>query len=738
MLAGWRLRRAHGSQYSCERDGPNRTSVGVGVHEGPVTGCGLRQSSPCCVGSLDAQMIKPSVLRSLGSVSAKRWFRSIGICALDFSVAAIAFVGAYLTVFGYPGMLEIPGLIDKIGGFAVVSAVAFVVFGTYRGAWRYVSLPDLVAIMKAAAAAVVLYTVAAFLMTRGQNVPRSVPVLTLIYLVAGLIGMRLAYRIVLERLIGVPLGVRLRPSGARPVILCGLTDKAEGFIRSTRRDPEGNFEVVGIVDDSHINSGRNVQGVRVLGHLDDLRTIVDRLKGRGHDVAELVVTETTPGRRRLADILERANECSLKVSRIPDISDVASVTASSLLKPKLIEIGDLLERPEVSGDTAEIAQLIEGKVVLVTGSGGSIGSELSRQIAEFAPRRLIITDASEYLLYSLDTELRDSASELEIVTRLVDVRDRRRVAAVFGEFKPDVVFHAAALKHVPMMEENPLEALKTNIVGTRNVADAALANEAAGFIMISTDKVVNPTGIMGATKRAAEAYCQSLDVMSSRTRFMTVRFGNVLGSNGSVVPRFSQQIAAGGPVTVTHPNMMRYFMTIPEAVRLVLNACAHALDRQSERGGIMVLDMGKPVRILDLAERMIQLAGYKPGTDIEIVYSGLRPGEKLVEELFDPSEAPEGRTEDGYVLASPRFADRKLLAESFRKIEQSLESEDIERAVRLLEHVVPGFKWDLIPQASPDQSNDPEQVPTPAGEAADEPAPLPGAAPGRADALRGS
>ena len=240
---------------------------------------------------------------------------------------------------------------------------------------------------------------------------------------------------------------------------------------------------------------------------------------------------------------------------------------------------------------------------------------------------------------------------------------------MFQKFKPDIIFHAAALKHVPLVEANPLEAIKTNLFGTRNVANAALAAGASACVMISTDKAVNPTNIMGATKRAAEAYCQSLDVSTEKIRYKTVRFGNVLGSNGSVVPRFQEQIASGGPLTVTHPQMVRFFMTIPEAVRLVLHASAHAQRRQKERGKIMVLDMGEPVRIVHLAERMIQLAGLKPYADIDIVFTGLRPGEKLYEELFDPSEVQSEVTEDGYVIASPRVIDRLLLEKSLAELE---------------------------------------------------------------------
>ena len=288
--------------------------------------------------------------------------------------------------------------------------------------------------------------------------------------------------------------------------------------------------------------------------------------------------------------------------------------------------------------------------------------------------------------------MRERHPDLRIVTRIVDVRDSGRVSHLFEDVKPEVVFHAAALKHVPLVESNPLEGIKTNLLGTRNVANAAMENGASTFVMISTDKAVNPTNIMGTTKRAAEAYCQALDVVSKKTRFKTVRFGNVLGSNGSVVPRFQEQIANGGPVTVTHPNMVRFFMTIPEAVRLVLHASARALRQQSDRGKIMVLDMGEPVRIADLAERMIQLAGFRPHTDIEIVFTGLRPGEKLYEELFDTSEAQDGLTEEGYVVASPRIIDSALLHRTLSGIETAVGKENSVRAIELLLHIVPEYR----------------------------------------------
>lgn len=625
------------------------------------------------------------------NLRSRRLLRHGAGVVLDTAIAGGAFVLAYLTAYGYPRVLLVPALEQKTAAFGLACLVSFFLFSIHRGSWRYVSIPELIAIVKAAALAVALYVVAAFLATRGDNIPRSVPVLSFIYMVVFLSGARLAYRIAWERVGSFMVRRKSNEDGPRVVLLCGLTDNTESFIRLTRRGA-GAFAVAGIIDDDPTHHGRTVQGVPVLGGMDDLDSVVSRLALRGVSASELVITEVAPTRARLSRIIERANAVSLKVSRIPDMTQMSEVTADQLPEPRPIEIGDLLGRPEVDIDLAGVAALIEGKVVLATGAGGSIGSELCRQIAAFRPSRLVITDYSEFMLFPLDLELRANYPDLDIVSSILDIRDARRVSAVMRDMSPQVVFHAAALKHVPLMEANPLEAVKTNVLGTRNVADAALANAVSTFVMISTDKAVNPTNVMGATKRAAEAYCQALDVQSPVTRFKTVRFGNVLGSNGSVVPLFREQIAAGGPVRVTHPEITRYFMTIPEAVRLVLHACAHALARRTERGQIMVLDMGEPVRIADLAERMIQLAGYRPGLDIEIVFTGLRPGEKLYEELFASSEDLDGQPEDGFAVASPRVIDHLLLVRTLVEIEQGLDREDAGRVLELLRHVVPEYR----------------------------------------------
>jgi O-antigen biosynthesis protein WbqV len=617
----------------------------------------------------------------------------IGSICLDLIVAAASFWAAYVSAFGLSRARYVPGFEDKTAAFVAVCFIVFSFFRLGKGSWRYVSIPDLVTVIKSSVVAVVIYTVVAFVVARGENIPRSVPVFTILFLIVGLSTTRLTYRLLVE---GHFLNLLFRQSrprnGGRNVLVVGLTHNAESFIRATTRNSGGGYTVLGIIDDARANRSHLVHGIKVVGPLDELEQIAKRHERAGTKIVELVVAEHQPSRQRLSEIVELATHIGLKVTRIPDLTVTESINSNFLLEPKPIELSDLLGRPEVTSDVEGVAHLINGRVVLATGAAGSIGSELCRQIAKFSPSQLVITDSSEFHLYLLDKEMREAHPTMPIVTRIVNVRDKQRVDHVVDEFKPEVIFHAAALKHVPLVEENALEGIKTNVIGTMNVANAAFAQETSTFVMISTDKAVNPTNIMGATKRAAEAYCQSLDVASEKTRFKTVRFGNVLGSNGSVVPRFREQIAAGGPVTVTHPHIVRYFMTIPEAVRLVLHASSRVLPHLSDRGRIMVLDMGKPVRIVDLAERMIQLAGYKPRVDIDIVFTGLRPGEKLYEELFDPSELQDGKTEEGYVVASPRIIDRALLLRSIDGIQAAIEQEDTKRAVEFLSHIVPEYR----------------------------------------------
>lgn len=618
-------------------------------------------------------------------------WRAVSIL-LDLAVAWAAFYGAYAIVYDTTDLRFVPALTEKAFAFTAICAGMIVVFGVHSSTWRFVSLPDILNLVKTAIATVILYTVGAFLVSRGSNVPRSVIVLSGLLLIGGLVTPRMIYRLAVEGHLLNPLGGRRREEGSRNILILGFTNTTESFIRAWRRTRNTKLYVAGILDSAEASRTESVQGVKVVGSLRDLQAVVDRFEKRGIALTELVIAESAPSRLRLSEIVQQATAAGLQATRIPDLTDAAALTSATLIDPKPIELRELLGRAEVETDIKGVAALISGRCVLATGAGGSIGSELVRQIAQFGPRQLVLTDNSEHNTYMLDKEIRGTYPDLDVVTRLVSVRDKSRLRDLFEQCRPDVVFHAAALKHVPLVEDNPVEGIKTNILGTRNVVDAALELNVSTFIMISTDKAVNPTNVMGATKRAAEAYCQTVDLSSQTTRFKTVRFGNVLGSNGSVVPRFQEQILAGGPVTVTHPNIVRYFMTIPEAVRLVLHASSHALRNHAERGKIMVLDMGDPVRIVDLAERMIQLAGYKPNVDIEIVFSGLRPGEKLYEELFDPSEVQDAKTKEGYVIAAPRVVDGSFLLRTLDALEKAVQDEDAARALELLKHIVPEYR----------------------------------------------
>ena len=611
----------------------------------------------------------------------------------DMLAAGAAYCIAYFIVLGVPLSLETPGFWEKAVLFSLGSAVLFYAFSLNGGSWRYASIPDLTAIVKATSAAVVCFVVIQFLYSRGLGLPRSVPLILWLLLNALLTGPRVAFRVAKEGgLYGLVTGISRPLPGAKQILIYRMNHIAEAYIRAVRLRTEGDVFIAGIIDDAAANHSRIMQGKKVLGTSKDIAAVTEILRTKGVNVSELVVADNTISTHDLTVLVEKAVDAGLRITRLPDILHTASIRGTAHFKPKPLEVRDLLGRKEVSLSNVEVTRLIEGKTVLLTGAGGSIGAELARQISEFNPKKFVICDISEHFLYSIDLELSEKHPELTFIPRIADVRNLARVRSLFEEFRPDIVFHAAALKHVPLMEENVLEAVKTNVLGTKNCADAAAEFGAKVFVMISTDKAVNPTNVMGATKRAAEAYCQTLDVRTAQTRFRTVRFGNVLGSNGSVVPRFAAQIAKGGPVTVTHPKIVRYFMTIPEAVTLVLQASAHQDPHDAERGKILALDMGEPVLITELAERMIQLAGLRPGIDIKIEYTGLRPGEKLFEELFDPSETQDSMAGEGYHVASPRLIDSQVLERTLRDLDASAVQEDTRHVRTLLRKVVPEFQ----------------------------------------------
>jgi O-antigen biosynthesis protein WbqV len=454
------------------------------------------------------------------------------------------------------------------------------------------------------------------------------------------------------------------------------------------------------------HTGRRLHGLDVLGAADQADAVLTRLAANNAVPELLIITEPEFAGSRLVALLAAADKHGVRTLRAPSLTALAPAEQGTLqLQPIAIE--DLLNRRQVSLDRAGMERLIAGKRVLVTGAGGSIGSELTRQAASFSPASLMLLDNGEFALWQIDLEIAERYPALNRHTVIADVRDAARMHAVCADFRPELVFHAAALKHVPIVEANPLEGLRTNVLGTRAVADAARAGGAALMVQISTDKAVNPSSVMGASKRLAEMYCQALDVSARDQRkgmaCVTVRFGNVLGSTGSVVPLFRRQLAAGGPLTVTHPDMQRYFMTVREAVGLVLQASvAGAEDGETlAQGGIFVLDMGEPVKIVDLARQMIRLAGLRPDIDIAISFTGLRPGEKLFEELFHGSEHLVPTGHPGLLMASPRIADIEQIRRAMAQIETEAANGNIPAALAVLARLVPEFRHNADGTAAP-------------------------------------
>jgi FlaA1/EpsC-like NDP-sugar epimerase len=501
-----------------------------------------------------------------------------------------------------------------------VHALAFWGFGLYRGLWRYASLPDLQRILAAVAGAALAVPALFTLVALETPVPRSVYLIMPVLLIGAMCGSRLLYRAWKERTL---LGMVRRPE-ASPVLVLGAGTAASSLLRDLANSSQ--WRVVGLLDDDPGKHGSEIQGVKILGALDQLGAAA---RQRAVTQAIVAMPGATHGQRKRA--VELCAAAGLQVMTVPSYADLVSgrVSVSAL---RNIELDDLLGRDPVKLDDAGLRGLIEGQCVLVTGAGGSIGAELCRQIARFAPSRLVLFELSEYALYAVEQEFRDRMPGVPIAAVIGDAKSAARVGEAFARFRPQVVFHAAAYKHVPLMEgENAFQAVSNNVLSTVAVARAAQAAGAAKFVLVSTDKAVNPTNVMGASKRLAEIACQRLQEAGG-TQFVIVRFGNVLGSTGSVIPRFREQIARGGPVTVTHPQIQRYFMSIPEATQLVLQAAL-----MGKGGEIYVLDMGEPVKIVDLARQLITLSGYAEG-DIRVEFTGLRPGEKLYEELLADAE----------------------------------------------------------------------------------------------------
>lgn len=538
----------------------------------------------------------------------------------DVVASALAWMGAYWLRFNF----DIPadqtdGMLTMLVWIVPLQFAFFLALGLYRGIWRYASIPDLKRILIAVGMAAMAIPLLIVMARISVPIPRSVLVLDPILLVGFMAGNRFAYRAWKEHRL-----YRTVRSQGKPVLILGAGDAAVHLLKELARTDE--WYVVGLLDDNVRKTNRMLHGYRVLGKINSLGHWAQRT---GAQHAIIAMPSASHQARR--EIVGLCNDAGLKVLTVPSFTDLMSgrVTISQI---RAIEVEDLLGREPVQLDDAGLHTLLTDRIVMVTGAGGSIGSELCRQIARFEPKLLVLFEASEFALYTIEQEFQQSFTETKIATVIGDVKNLARLEQVLREFKPSVIFHAAAYKHVPLMEsDNAWEALQNNVMGTYQVAHAAMRFGVEKFVLISTDKAVNPTNVMGASKRLAELVCQALQ-NQSKTRFVMVRFGNVLGSTGSVIPKFHEQIAQGGPITVTHPEITRYFMSIPEATQLVLQAGLMGIG-----GEIFVLDMGEPVRIVDLARDMIRLSGLGEN-DIDIVFTGLRPGEKLYEELLADDE----------------------------------------------------------------------------------------------------
>ncbi len=586
-------------------------------------------------------------------------------------------------------------LIGMIVAFTLIAAVSFRSQNMYAGIWRYASVSDLISIVRGVTLLVIVFTLALFVYNRLEGFPRSTPFITWCILILALGGPRFAYRFLKDRHV---LKKSLSQGGNRiPVLLIGASDATDLFLRAMDTNPSANYRVVGILGETSTRVGRSMRSVKVMGTIDDFQTAIADLTDRGERPQRVILTKDSFDADIVGRMVEETQALGIGLSRLPRMDNLREALADQNFDLKPVALEDLLQRPQTVLDRAGMSRFIQGRKVLVTGGGGSIGSELVRQIAGFDPAELTIVEASEFALYRIDMEIGQSYPALNRHAAIGDVRDRDRINAIFSRYQPDLVFHAAALKHVPLVEANPLEGLRTNAVGSRIVAEACTTHKVAAMVMVSTDKAVNPTNVMGASKRMAECFCQSMDMTHGQdgTRFVTVRFGNVLGSTGSVVPLFEKQLRAGGPLTVTHPDMQRYFMTIREAVELIIAAGTMGTSQGTtteHQGKIYVLEMGKPVKIKDLATQMIRLAGLRPDQDIKIEYTGLRPGEKLFEEIFHGDEELLKTAAKGVLLAAPRQVELNEIRSMLDTLETACLHNDKDTALSIMRTVVPEYQ----------------------------------------------
>ncbi len=623
--------------------------------------------------------------------------RNYLIATHDALATAFALLASFYLRFegGEAFYARLPLLLRILPFFVIFSVIICYVFNLTTTKWRFISLPDALNILRVATVLAVALIVLDYAFLFGATNPKA-PVLF------GRITIILYWFLQVFALSALRFGYRYfrytrvrrhaQTEGASSTLLVGRAADAEVLLRGIESGAVKQLWPVGVLSPAASDRGQSIRNVPVLGGIDDVEDVIRDYAGRGKPISRLVMTPSAfePEARPEA-VLMRAKRMGVLVSRLPSLE---SGDAPRLTN---VAVEDLLLRPSEKIDYTRLETLVKGKAVIVTGGGGSIGSEICDRIATFGASRLLVIENSEPALYAVTEALAERSTAI-IEGRIADIRDRERIMRLMGEFKPDIVFHAAALKHVPILERDWSEGVKTNIFGSVNVADAALAAGAEAMVMISTDKAIEPVSMLGLTKRFAEMYCQALDhdLMTQsagrpRMRLISVRFGNVLASNGSVVPKFKAQIEAGGPVTVTHPDMVRYFMTIREACDLVLTAATHALAPARPDVSVYVLNMGQPVKIVELAERMIRLSGLEPGIDVEVVFTGMRPGERLNEILFATQEPTVEIGIAGIMAGRPNAPPMQTLRKWLAALEDAIEREDRATIRAVLKDAVPEF-----------------------------------------------
>ncbi len=659
-----------------------------------------------------------------------RYRRGVITCIFLLQAALANYLAFFLRFEALMTRVELGMFARYLPLLLAIRLAVYVLFGLHKSLWRYASIADLIKIINAATCGSILFVATVHFGFGDAGYPRAVFILDWLLLIILSCGMRLFVRVYREYMFS---GFQ-----RKRMLIIGTGDAAEMIVREMRSNHDHAYEPVGFIDDDVTKTGLTIHGIPILGGMSCIPEIV-----RSRKPDEILVAAAPASGRSLRDIYEICKPFNVPIKKLPKINDlldgaitvaarlgrrlveaglvteeqvqealVLQQTKGGRLGTKLVELGhiaeekmvsfltsqygiasmtplslaDLLSREQVTTDIALVKEFIAGRTVMVTGAGGSIGSELCRQIIRYRPRHIVLLDRYENSLFDIDRELTGEAGGIPVTTIIADIQDARCIDGHFSAYRPQVIFHAAAYKHVPLMEGHPLEAVKNNVFGTRNLIEAASRHRAESFVLISTDKAVNPTSIMGATKRIAEYLTVNMNA-SCVSKFTTVRFGNVLGTNGSVLPIFKDQLKKGGPLTVTHPDMKRFFMLIPEAVQLVLIAAA------SGRGGeIFVLDMGDPVKILDLAENFIRLSGFIPHREIKIEMTGLRPGEKLFEELFDVTEKRITTSHDKLMIAVPEVPPPSVLLSHLEELERLVREHAADEMVPAMQRIVPNFK----------------------------------------------